>query len=96
MKEIKEELEKIQFEVYVAKDLSIILDEHFQANRYKDNVVMDHWSLTHLFSEYTTLHYEVSKKLNDIDKLLTNLISKVFDGGKVEQKILERKEEKKK
>ena len=43
---------------------------------------MNYWSLAHLFSEYTTLHYEVSKKLNNIDKLLTDLIKKVYESTK--------------
>ena len=79
MQEIKDKLEKIQFEVYITKDLSKILDEHFQSDRYRENIYMDYWSLTHLFSEYTTLSYEISNKLSDIEKSLTGLVNELFE-----------------
>lgn len=79
MQELKEKLEKIQLEVWVLRNLSNILDEHFQATRFKDNVVMDHWSITHLFSEYTTLSYVINNKLNEMEKSLTSLVNGLYE-----------------
>lgn len=85
MKEIREKLEKMQLEVSITKDLSKILDEHFQITRYKDNVTLDHWSMIHLFGEYTTLSYTIGNKLNELENLISDVIATVYTMSKSEK-----------
>lgn len=79
MQEITRKVENLQLEVSVVKDLSLILDQHFQADRYRENVYTDNWSLSYLLNEYTTLNYVISNKLRDIEKSLTGVVNELFE-----------------
>ena len=79
MKKLKEQVENLQLEVSVVKDLSMILDQHFQADRYRDNVYMDNWSISYLMNEYTTLNYLIGNKLSEIEKGLTGDVNELFE-----------------
>ncbi len=79
MKEITRKVENLQLEVSVVKDLTMILDQHFQADRYRENIYMDNWSISYLLNEYTTLNYVISNKLKDIEKSLTGVVNELFE-----------------
>ena len=75
--EIKEQLENTQLKSYLTTDLVKILGNHFQAQRYKKDMLKDWWSIKHLFKEYGSLQYTIEKNIGEIEQELENVIQEL-------------------
>ncbi|MBQ6546494.1 MAG: hypothetical protein IJL74_00655 [Bacilli bacterium] len=84
---MREELEKIQLENNINIDLLNILEEHFESG-YKDNEKWDYYSKTRLWSEYTSLLYQIIKNANIIDKKLNKIVSELYHSKEEDKNVI--------
>ena len=79
LKEFKNELEHIQMEISVTKDLTRLLEQHFEVQREPKNITLDWYSLRHLFNEYTTLSYVISTKLENLERRVNKVVQIAYE-----------------
>lgn len=81
---MREKLEQIQLNHSINVDLLNLLENHFE-DRCNHNTKLDYWSITRLWTEYTTLLYQIIRNANDIEKNLNEVIKELTKEDKEDE-----------
>lgn len=64
--------DELLLEIALVKSMLNLLSDHFDCKRFKDDKIMDWYSIQRYFYEYNDLLYIIQKKIVRIEELLKN------------------------
>lgn len=64
--------DELLLEIALVKSMLNLLSDHFDCKRFKDDNVMDWYSIQRNFREYNDLLYVIQKKIIRIEEILKN------------------------